>query len=265
MYRLKPGDTFKFEQWDPSDKSLFDGNKEAGVEELKQLKAELYDMQVKLFAQRQHRLLVILQGMDTSGKDGTIRHVFGGLDPQGLHIATFGKPSPLELQHDYLWRIHHQAPKTGQITIFNRSHYEDVLAVRVRNLQPRKVWSKRFQHIVNFEQMLCDEQTTILKCFLHIDQDEQKKRLISRIENPAKHWKLFPEDIADRALWPDYVAAYEEAITKTSTTHAPWHIIPANRKWYRNLVVARIMVEALQNLDLRFPEPHFDPSELKVE
>jgi len=264
-YLLKPGAQFKFDQWNPNDKSWFSGNKEAGVHELHRLKAELYELQVAFYAERKHRIMIVLQGMDTSGKDGTIRHVFGGLDPQGIHVATFGKPSTLEMNHDYLWRIHQQTPKTGQITIFNRSHYEDVLAVRVRQLMPRDVWSKRFKHIVDFEHMLTDENTTVVKLFLHIDNEEQKKRLIKRIEDPSKHWKLFPEDIKDRALWPAYTEAYEEAITRTSTSFAPWYIIPGNRKWYRNLVVASIMVETLKNLDPKFPQPDFDPHNLSVQ
>ena len=263
-YLLKPGTPFKFEEWNPNDKSLFDGNKEAGINELKRLKVQLYELQVALYAERKYRILIVLQGMDTAGKDGTIRHVFGGLDPQGIHVATFGKPSTLELSHDYLWRIHHEAPKVGQITIFNRSHYEDVLAVRVRNLKPARIWSKRFKHIVDFEQMLTDEDTTIVKLFLHIDKEEQKNRLMRRIENPQKHWKLFPEDIKDRKLWPDYEQAYEDAITRTSTNFAPWYIIPANRKWYRNLMIANIMIATLKQLNPQFPHPTFDPSALRV-
>ena len=263
-YLLKPNSTFQFKDWNPSDKQRFPENKEAGIAKLAEIKSQIYTHQVALFAEKKHRLLVILQGMDTSGKDGTIRHVFGGLDPQGIHVATFGKPSSLELSHDYLWRIHKETPQVGLITIFNRSHYEDVLAVRVRKLQPQGVWSKRFKHITDFEEMLTDEATTIIKCFLNIDKEEQKTRLMRRIENPNKHWKLHPEDINDRTLWPHYQEAYEEAITKTNTPFAPWHIIPSNRKWYRNLVVAELILPTLQKLNPQFPEPEFDPKALKL-
>lgn len=264
-YKLKPGSKFRFADWDPNDKQLIDGNKEAGLKKLAELKKELYGLQVALFAEQKQRVLVVLQGMDTSGKDGTIRHVFGGLDPQGIRVATFGKPSTLELSHDYLWRIHKETPTKGLITVFNRSHYEDVLAVRVRKLQPQSVWSKRFEHIVNFEKMLFDECTTIIKIFINIDQEEQKNRLIRRIETPEKHWKLVPDDIEDRSLWPDYEEAYEEAIGRTCTEFAPWHIIPGNRKWYRNVAVAQLMVDEIKKLDPQFPKPQFDVSKIKLE
>ncbi len=254
----------RLEDWPTDDKSLCPDGKEASLELLAKIKAELYDLQVRLHAEKKHRLLVILQGMDTAGKDGTIRHVFGGLDPQGVHVATFGKPTALELSHDYLWRIHQEVPARGEIAIFNRSHYEDVLAVRVRHLKPPQVWKKRFDHINDFERMLTDEGVSIVKIFLHISLDEQRERLLKRKNDPRKQWKLMPEDVKDRDLWPHYVEAYEEAIARTSTAHAPWHIIPANRKWYRNVAVADLIRDTLAKLKPTFPKPDFDVAAIDI-
>jgi len=202
--------------------------------------------------------------MDTGGKDGTIRHVFEGVNPQGVRVASFKKPTPEELGHDYLWRVHKQTPQNGEIVIFNRSHYEDVLVVRVHSLVPNAVWSKRYDHINAFEHMLAEEGTTILKFFLHIDLEEQRSRLQARLDERRKRWKFNPADLAERKLWPQYMAAYEEALSRTSTRWAPWHIIPANRKWYRNLVVGTIIVETLKGLDMHYPEPDFDPAEITI-
>jgi PPK2 family polyphosphate:nucleotide phosphotransferase len=179
-------------------------------------------------------------------------------------VASFKKPTPEELGHDFLWRVHKQVPGRGEIVIFNRSHYEDVLVVRVHNLAPKEVWSKRYDHINDFERMLVDQGTTILKFFLHIDLDEQKERLQARLDEPHKRWKFKPADLKERKLWPKYVKAYEDAISKTSTDWAPWYIVPANRKWYRNLVVGTVIIEALENLNMHYPEPEFDPAEIKI-
>lgn len=263
-YRIKKDAKVKLSDWDPEDKQLFNGNKEEGLLKLAEIKEELVQLQVRLFAEQKNRVIVVLQGMDTSGKDGTIRHVFGGVDPQGIKVATFGKPSTRELAHDYLWRIHQQVPTKGSISIFNRSHYEDILAVRVRQLMPESIWKKRYKHICDFERMLTDEGTTIIKIFLHIDNEEQKQRLIKRKENPAKHWKLFPEDVEDRKLWPDYIEAYEDALEKTHTDYAPWHIIPANRKWYRNIAIAQLMVDTLKKLKPEFPKPRFNVEDIEI-
>lgn len=263
-YFVPPGKPVRLKDWATEDKHLSPEGKEKSLELLDGLKKRLYDLQVMLHAERKHRLLIILQGMDTAGKDGTIRHVFGGLDPQGIHVATFGKPNERELSHDYLWRIHKETPAAGQITVFNRSHYEDVLAVRVRHLKPPQVWRKRFDHINDFERMLTDEGTTILKFFLHIDQNEQRTRLLKRKNDPRKQWKLMPEDVNDRVLWPHYVEAYEEALSRTATEIAPWYIIPANRKWYRNLAVATIVTETVAALNPGFPKPDFDVSAIDI-
>lgn len=263
-YCVAAGKKVKLDSWDPDEKSLCEDGKEAGQALLAELKEELYELQVKFFAESKRKLLVVLQGMDTSGKDGTIRHVFGGLDPQGIRVATFAKPSETELAHDYLWRIHQETPINGEVVIFNRSHYEDVLAVRVRKLRPKSVWAKRFGHINAFEQMLADEGTTLIKLFLHISFEEQRERLVARQNTPRKQWKLIPQDVEDRKLWPDYIKAYEDAIERTSTPYAPWQIIPANRKWYRNLVVARLMRDTLRKLDPQYPEPVCDVSKIKI-
>jgi len=240
-------------------------SKSAARKELSALHERLADLQQRFFVDRRKKLLFVLQGMDTSGKNGTIRHVFRGVNPQGVHVASFEKPSSREMAHDYLWRVHKRAPSKGEIMIFDRSHYEDVLAVRVNQLKPASVWRKRYRHINDFEQMLADEGTVILKFFLHIDRDTQKQRLQERLDVPAKNWKFDPSDLVARARWDDYVAAYEEVFEKTSTDHAPWYIIPANKKWARNLLVARIVVACLEDMHLSYPEVDYDPSKIVIE
>jgi len=197
----------------------------------------------------------VLQGLDSSGKDGTIKRVFRMVNPLGVRVANFKRPNDVELAHDYLWRVHRSTPANGEVTIFNRSHYEDVLVVRVHDLVPRDVWERRFEHIRHFERMLVDEGTVIRKFFLHISRDEQKVRLQERLDNPAKHWKFEHGDLAERKYWDDYTQAYEDAISETSTDHAPWYVVPAERKWYRDLVISSVLVETLDSLDLRYPEP----------
>lgn len=263
-YCVEPGKKIKLTDWDPQEKDFCPEGKDEGVRRLESLKQKLYDLQVPFFAENQRKLLVVLQGMDTAGKDGTIRNVFGGLDPQGIKVATFGKPSTRELKHDYLWRIHRQTPAKGQIGIFNRSHYEDVLAVRVRNLMPKSVWSKRFDHINDFERMMTDEGTTIIKIFLHISFEEQRERLLSRKNTPRKQWKLIPQDVEDRKLWPAYTEAYEDTLSRTSTKDAPWWVVPADRKWYRNLLVASLVCDALQKLNPQYPEPAYDIAAIEI-
>jgi PPK2 family polyphosphate:nucleotide phosphotransferase len=238
--------------------------KNEGRKQLLELNHRLEELQELLHAEHKHKVLIVLQAMDTGGKDGTIRHVFEGVNPQGVRVASFKKPTPEELGHDFLWRVHKQVPGRGEIVIFNRSHYEDVLVVRVHDLAPKGVWSKRYDHINDFERMLVDEGTTILKFFLHIDLDEQKERLQARLDEPNKRWKFNPADLEERKLWPMYVKAYEDAISKTSTDWAPWYVIPANRKWYRNLVVGTVIIEALEDLNMRYPKPEFDPAEIKI-
>jgi PPK2 family polyphosphate:nucleotide phosphotransferase len=253
-YRVKPDTAITLSEWDPGDKRAFTGGKTKGRRALRALNQRLEALQELLYAEHRHRLLIVLQATDTGGKDGTIRHVFEGVNPQGVKVANFKKPTPQELDHDYLWRVHLHVPGNGEISIFNRSHYEDVLVVRVHELVPREVWSRRYAQINDFERLLAEEGSTILKFFLHIDKQEQKERLQARLDDPSKRWKFNPDDLAERELWPAYIAAYEEVLSRTSTTWAPWYIVPANRKWYRNLVVAGVIVQALEKLDMSYPD-----------
>ena len=254
-YRVKPGKRVKLSDWDPNETAAFDSGKDEGTVRLIELQKELSELQELLYAEHQHRLLVVLQGMDTSGKDGTIRYVFKGVDPQGVRVVSFKAPNERELDHDYLWRVHPHTPGKGEIVIFNRSHYEDVVVTRVMELVPPAVWAQRYAHINEFERMLTEEGTTLLKFFLHIDQDEQWERLRARLDNPKKRWKFRAGDLEARERWYKYAEAYEEAIAKTNTDTAPWHIIPANKKWYRNLAVATLIVEALRALKMKYPTP----------
>lgn len=257
-YLAEPGKKIRLNDIDPGDIGKYQGEKDEGLEQLGELNQELEILQELLYAEHKHRVLVVLQGMDTSGKDGVIRHVFEGVNPQGVRVANFKVPTPLELDHDYLWRVHKQTPGKGEIVIFNRSHYEDVLVVRVHELVSEKVWKKRYDQIRDFERQLVEEGTTILKFFLHIDLEEQKERLQARLDDPTKRWKFNPDDLKERARWDEYIEAYEDAINKTSTEEAPWYVVPANKKWYRNLVIASVMVDALTKLDMEYPQPRED-------
>lgn len=254
-YLAQPGLPVDLTQWDPDDKSLFPISKKAGKKTLNQLNQELESLQELLYAEGKHKILIVLQAMDTGGKDGTIRHVFEGVNPQGVKVAGFKVPTPKELAHDYLWRVHKHTPGKGEIVIFNRSHYEDVLVVRVHNLVPESVWSQRYEHIRAFEKTLADEGTTILKFYLHISKEEQKERLQARLDEPHKNWKFSKGDLAERAIWDQYQAAYQEALSKTSTDYAPWYVVPANRKWYRNLVISTIIINKLKSLNMDYPAP----------
>lgn len=264
-YRVEPGSRVKLGNWDPNDRSEFPGNRRKADNHLNELHNAMAEYQELLYAEHRHRILVILQAMDTGGKDSTIKKAFGPLNPQGTRVVSFKEPSKEELDRDYLWRAHLQVPRKGEIVLFNRSYYEDVLVVRVHNLAPKPVWSRRFQQINEFERMLREEGTTILKFYLHIDLNEQKKRLEERIQDPKKHWKFNPGDLQERKLWPEYMKAYEEAISKTSTKWAPWYIIPANRKWYRNILIGRILNGAMRRLKMAYPEPQVDVENLKIE
>ncbi len=263
-YRIAPGTKVDLSAWDPDDTSAFDGKKADAKKPFTDLLERLDRLQEVLYAQHRHRMLVVLQAMDTGGKDGVIRAVFGPLNPQGVRVASFRVPTPLELDHDFLWRIHKQTPGRGEIVVFNRSHYEDVLVVRVHELVPKEVWAKRYDHINAFERLLADEGTTILKFFLHIDREEQKRRLQARVDDPTKRWKFNPGDLKERELWPAYMRAYEDALSRTSTAHAPWFVVPANKKWYRNLVVAHIVTSTLEGLKMDYPAPSFDPSAVSI-
>lgn len=252
-YRVKPGHAVKLDAWDAGDKSQYDGDKESAEAELRKLNRRLEALQELLWAEGKRKVLVVLQAMDTGGKDGVISHVFEGVNPQGVKVAAFKAPSAEDLAHDYLWRIHKQTPGKGEIVIFNRSHYEDVLVVRVHNLVSEEVWKRRYDQINAFEKLLAEEGTTILKFYLHISRDEQKERLEARLADPEKRWKFSTGDLAERKLWPDYMAAYEAALQRTSTEHAPWYVVPANRKWYRNLVISHVLINALTALDMHYP------------
>lgn len=252
-YRIKAGDKIHLSKVNANETKAFDGDKEEGLKELAKVNARLEELQELLYAEGKHKVLIIFQAMDAGGKDGTIRSVFEGVNPQGVKVAAFKVPTPEELAHDYLWRIHKQTPGKGEIVIFNRSHYEDVLVVRVHNIVPEEVWKKRYDHIRNFEQLLADEGTTILKFYLHIDLDEQKERLQERLDNPTKRWKFNVGDLDERKLWPQYMQAFEDAIEKTSTQSAPWFVIPANRNWYRNLIISQIIVDTLEGLQMKYP------------
>lgn len=251
-YRVEPGKRITLDAFDP-DTSEYYKKKKHVEEELEKQRNRIRNLQERLYAENQRSLLIVLQAMDTGGKDGTIKNVFGGVNPQGCQVWSFKKPSDEELSHDFLWRYHHRAPQRGIITIFNRSHYEDVLIVRVKNLVPEEVWRKRYHVINEFEQMLTLSNITIIKFFLHISKDEQKRRLESRLENPDKQWKFSSNDIKERYLWDDYHIAFEEAINNCSTSYAPWYVVPANKKWYRNLIIARTIADTLEAMNPQYP------------
>ncbi|MGC1439668.1 MAG: PPK2 family polyphosphate kinase [Burkholderiaceae bacterium] len=244
----------------------FSGSREEAEELTEQLRVELIDLQRRLFAESSRALLFVLQAMDTGGKDSTIRRVFSGVNPNGVRIARFQKPNAEEFAHDYLWRVHKQTPARGEIVIFNRSHYEDVLVVRTNKLVPKSIWSRRYKHISNFEQLLTDEGTHIIKIFLHIDKDEQRQRLQDRLDDPTKYWKFDEHDLEQRQHWDAYMDAFTDMIRKTSKSDAPWYIIPANRKWFRDYAVMNILVHTLRDMDPQYPAADgFDPSAIKLE
>ncbi len=222
----------------------------------------LHDLQYLMYAEGKRSLLIVLQGRDAAGKDGTINHVLGAMNPQGCSVTGFKVPSKEEAAHDFLWRYHQHTPSKGQVAIFNRSHYEDVLVQRVHEMVPRAVWSRRYDHINAFEQMLADNGTHILKFYLHIDADEQLRRFKQRIDDPARHWKISEGDYAERPYWDAYTSAFADALGKCSTEHAPWFIIPSNHKWFRNLAIATIVSETLESLHMSFPEPTVDMAEI---
>lgn len=254
----------KLADYDPDYKGAYKDKLDALKDQAKNL-AKLVELQELLYASKKKGLLIVLQGTDASGKDGTIRHVMDAFNPQGCHVASFKGPTPLELSHDFLWRIHLQAPAKGDIVIFNRSHYEDVLIVRVDDLAPEKVWKARYDHINNFERMLVDEGTLILKFYLHISKDEQKQRFEERLSDPTKYWKFSADDASKRKKWDEYEKAYEEVLTRCNTPWAPWHIVPADRKWYRNLIVSQVLVDALEKLGMKYPALAPEAKGIKIE
>jgi PPK2 family polyphosphate:nucleotide phosphotransferase len=254
-WRIPPGTAVRLDKIDPASTAGAPGGKEKTMSALPALLAEMAALQDRLAAEQRRSLLVVLQGPDAAGKDGTVRHVFRGVNPQGTKVYSFKPPVGRELLHDFLWRVHRVAPGAGEIGIFNRSHYEDVLAVRVRKLAPPSVWRPRFELINGFESTLANGNTTILKFYLHISKEEQRRRLEERLRNPDKRWKFRAEDLLDRAHWDEYRRAYNEVLSKTSTSLAPWYVIPADNKWYRNWAVSRVLVSTLRRLDPHYPQP----------
>ena len=263
-FRVAPGTKVRLADWETDTHPGLDG-KDAGRERLAENVARLQDLQYLLYAEGERALLVVLQAMDAGGKDGTVRHVFGPLNPQGVRVTSFTTPTAEELAHDFLWRVHKVAPRKGMIGVFNRSHYEDVLIVRVHDLVPKAVWSRRYDQINAFEETLAEAGVTILKFFLHISKEEQMERFRKRLEKPKKRWKFSPADFEEREHWDAYRKAYEAVLSRCATPHAPWFIVPADRKWYRNAAVSEILRETLQGMDLAYPEPTVDLSQYAVE
>jgi PPK2 family polyphosphate:nucleotide phosphotransferase len=253
--RVPPDTRVKLSKWDPDDHGVVGRGKTGARARLDEYHARLESLQELLYAEGRHKLLIVLQAMDTAGKDSTIRHVFQGVDPLGVRVANFRAPTPHELSRDFLWRVHQHVPGAGEIGIFNRSHYEDVLITRVNGWIDSAECKRRYRQINDFERMLAETGTTILKFYLHISSDEQKKRLEARRDTPEKQWKFQPGDLAVRAQWDDYMKAYEAMLSATSTAHAPWHVIPANSKLARNLMVSSLLIKALESLNMRYPDP----------
>ncbi len=262
--QVRPGQRARLEDRSTDDRLGLNGKKAAAVV-LGQLHARLRDLQMRLWAEGRRSVLLVLQAMDCGGKDGTIRSVFTGVNPQGVRVVSFKQPAGRELMRDYLWRVHAQCPGHGEIGIFNRSHYEDVVAVRVHDLLPRQRWERRYRHIREFERMLTDEETTIVKVFLHISPQEQKMRLQARLDTPEKNWKFRAADLEDRKRWTDFQQAYDDAISSTSTHWAPWYVVPADHKWARNVAVSRLLVETLERLNPQYPPPEPGLEHLVVE
>lgn len=264
QFRVAPGSIVMLNNIDPGFKDQHEGRKEA-VEEIEQYQKKLRNLQELFYSDGRSSLLICLQGMDTGGKDGTINHILGAMNPQGCRVVGFRQPSVEELAHDFLWRIHRAVPPRGQVTIFNRSHYEDVLIARVHTLVPQAVWSSRYDQINSFEKELVESNTHILKFYLHISKQEQLSRFKDRLDDPAKQWKISEADYKERHFWDDYMAAYEDVLSLCSTEQAPWFVIPSNHKWFRNHAIARIVVEYLEGIDMKFPPPSVDLAHIRRE
>ncbi len=262
-YLVQPHEKVRLSRLPATDTGSYATKPEAAAE-LERQRRKLGEMQELLTADARHSVLVVLQGMDTAGKDGTIQHIFTGVNPQACDVTSFKVPTPEESRHDFLWRAHRAVPGRGTIGIFNRSHYEDVIVTRVHKTITDKIANQRLKQIVAFEEELSENGVTVLKFFLHITRDEQTRRLEQRLADPSKHWKISPADFAERQFWPAYQEAYQEAISHTSRSFAPWFIIPANHKWYRNVAISEIIVEAMKRLKMKYPKPSFDPSEIKL-
>lgn len=264
QFRVRPGARVRLADRDPSFRDRHESH-EAAAEEIEQYRRRLVGLQEMLYVERRRSVLICLQGLDTAGKDGTIKHLLSAMNPQGCTVTPFRQPSAEEAAHDFLWRAHRATPARGEVAIFNRSHYEDVLIVRVHDLVPKSVWSLRYDRINDFEQGLAENGTQIFKFFLHISSEEQLSRFKARLDDPTKHWKISESDYQERRFWNDYVRAYEEALSRCSTEHAPWFIIPSNHKWFRNLAIGRILVEHLEALKLTYPKPAIDLERIRRE
>jgi PPK2 family polyphosphate:nucleotide phosphotransferase len=262
QFRVKPGQKVRLNKLDPGYTGKPDSDAAAKEESEHYLK-KLASQQALLYAEHKHSVLIVLQGMDAGGKDGTIKHVFSGVNAQGVGVASFKQPTPVELAHDFLWRVHAETPRAGEIVIFNRSHYEDVLVTRVHKLIDKSTWTRRYAHIRDFEAMLAESRTTILKFFLHISKEEQLARFAQRLDDPARNWKISESDYSERQLWDEYTDAFEDAMRATSTDKAPWFVIPSNHKWFRNLAVSQIIADAMADLDLAFPVPAINLTDIR--
>jgi PPK2 family polyphosphate:nucleotide phosphotransferase len=261
-FRVEPGSKVKLDEIDAGYKGEHEDKASAQPELEKQAK-RIHELQYLMYAENKHSLLIILQGMDAAGKDGTIGHVLGAMNPQGCRVYGFKTPSEAEAAHDYLWRVHQATPRNGQVAVFNRSHYEAVLVVRVHNLVPKEVWSKRYDEINAFERELMNEGTQILKFYLHVDKEEQLDRFKDRLDDPTRRWKISESDYSEREYWNDYQKAYEETLSECSTSYAPWYIIPSNHKWFRNLAVSQILVDSLDSLNMKLPTPTVNIEEIR--
>lgn len=261
-YRVRPGASVKLADYRADDDGGID--KDEGEAAFQKLGEKLSELQELMYAEGRHAMLIVFQAMDAGGKDSTIRSVLGPINPQGCKVVNFKAPNDTERRHDFLWRVHQNCPRLGNMVVFNRSHYEDVLIARVKDLVPKARWKPRYEHINAFEKMLSDEGTVIVKFYLHITKDYQKERLQRRLAMPEKHWKFDPGDLVERAHWDKYQEAYEVAMRKCSTKHAPWYVVPAEKRWFRNLLIASVLVQTLQGLTMRYPKPTFDASKIVI-
>jgi PPK2 family polyphosphate:nucleotide phosphotransferase len=261
-FRVKPGEKIRLKDFDPQFGAKHEKKKSA-LRKIEKLKKRMDELQFDLYAENKRSLLICLQAPDAGGKDGVVRHVIGAMNPQGCRVASFKQPTPEELAHDFLWRIEHQTPRRGEVAIFNRSHYEDVLVVRVHSLVPKKVWSKRYEQINDLERRLAANNTHILKFFLHISKEEQLERFEQRLDDPARHWKISESDYSEREYWDDYQDAYQDAINKCTTDDAPWFVIPSDHKWFRNLAISHIIVETMEKLGMKVPAPTVNIADIR--
>ena len=260
---VEPGAKVRLDKIDPAFKDKHDNRRTSATPEIQKHVERLAKAQYLLYADGNQSLLVVLQALDAGGKDGVVRHVFSAMNPQGTLVSSFKQPSKIEAAHDFLWRAHLHTPAKGQVVIFNRSHYEDVLVVRVHKMVPKSVWSKRYDLINDFEKMLHDNGTRILKFYLHISPEEQLERFAQRLDDPMRHWKISEGDYSERKLWPDYMKAYEDAMERTSTKHAPWYVIPSDHKWFRNLAISEILADTMEDMDLKLPPAQVDIAEIR--